>query len=111
MARHEFGVMESTPALADLYVTYEPERYRCLTVDDRYLEPLLPKLADMPTCFHGLGRPARGLAYAGITLIPPTSLPQLERVLAAEKDDAYRELLRLVRTAEAQGRYVIHFGI
>ncbi len=111
MAKHEFGVMESPPEPARLYVTYEPERYRCLSVDDRYIEPLLPRLADMPTCFHGLDQPAHGLAYTGITLIPPASLPKLLRVLTEEKDDAYRELMRLVRSAEAQGRYIIHFGI
>ncbi len=111
MARHEFGMLESPPEPARLYETYEPERYRCLSVEDRYIEPLLPKLVDMPTFFHSLSRSGYGLAYAGITLIPPSSLPELARVLASEPGDAYRELLELVRSAEAQKRYIIHFGI
>lgn len=111
MARHEFGMLESPPEPAHLYEIYEPERYRCLSVEDRYIESLLPKLAEISTFFHGLSRPGHGLAYTGITLIPPSSLPALERVLAAEQDGVYCELLELIRSAKTQGRYIIHFGI
>ena len=109
MAKHEFGILPRDPRLGERYDAYEPERYGCVSVDDAWLEPLLEKLADIPAYWHALDRPEKGLAYCGVTLIPPASVPVLLAALeAAETPPPLRALLE---RAQAEGRFVIHYGL
>ena len=34
MPKHEFGIMQEAPAPGVRYDEYEPQRYRCIAVDD-----------------------------------------------------------------------------
>ena len=109
MATHKFGIMPQAPAPGERYETYEPEKYYCICVDDDWIDPLLEQLADVDVFWHTLDRPEKGLAACGITLIPPSSIPTGLAVL--EGADPLAPLRALLRQAEAEGRFVIHYGL
>ena len=95
MAQHEFGMMERGPLAGERYDEYNPEAVGCLCVDDGMIEPLLKELSGIGCYWHTLDVPGRGLAYTGITLIPPSSLGAVIRVF--EKEPALSDLTALMR--------------
>lgn len=109
MAKHEFGMMPAPPAADKRYDEYEPQRYHCIALDDEAVERLDPCWQRLPVYWHTLAVPGNGLAYCGVTLIPPESL---ETALALMPSGAaYQELRDLLQTAQAGERWIIHFGI
>lgn len=109
MAKHEFGIMERDPQPGERYDDYEPEKYRCVTVDDQYLEDILEDFLGIPFYWHTVDRPGNCLDYCGITLIPPSSIPLF--LGALEGKEGFSALRPLLRQAEERGKFVIHFGI
>lgn len=107
---HEFGIIDD---IADnSYESYTPEKYQCIYVDDEVVSTLMEPLAIMKTYFHTLDRPEYGLAYHGITLIPPTSLATfLEVVLRAKPHDDLNALGDKIMQAKREQKYMIHYGI
>ena len=104
---HEFGIMLTDPQPGENYIDYEPEKYSCVTVHDEIVEKFGDNvLCDLPCYWCTVDRPAKGLAYCGITLIPPSPLPVL--LQAAGESES---LQRLVEKAMAENRFVIHFGL
>ena len=104
---HEFGIMSTDPKPSKRYDEYEPQKYSCITVPDEIVENFGDVvLRDMPCCWHTLNKPGKGLAYCGITLIPPESLPIMLRA-AGESEP----LQNLLKKAIAENRFVIHFGL
>jgi len=91
------------------YDVYEPERYRCVTVEDDWLNPIANELNMLDFYWHSLDVPGKGLAYYGITLIPPESLPAF--LAAAGDDQAGLELRTLLSHAAQAHKFVIHFGV
>ena len=69
----------------------------------------------MKTYFHRLNRPEYGLAYHGITIIPPESLSSfLNIVLSSDAWKQYDELNELgekIIQAKNENKYMIHYGI
>lgn len=74
MPHHEFGIMPKEPKSGKRYDHYEPEKYGCISVSNDYIVPFLDKFHAVKCYWHTLDRAELGLAYYGITLIPPTSL-------------------------------------
>ena len=109
MPNHEFGIMPSNPLKGERYDCYSPEKYNCISVDDDYILPLLKKLNEVQCYHHTTDRKEYGLAYYGITLIPPESLSSVIEIIWGNKN--LSELLALLSKAEKQNKYVIHFGI
>jgi len=109
MAKHEFGIMKVAPRLNKRYDTYEPEKYKCISVDDDYIEPLLERLSQIDCYWHSLERPEKNLAYCGITLIPPSSLQRFIELL--EGTVGTEELRSLLMKAKEEDKFIIHFGI
>lgn len=72
-------------------------------------------LADMDTYFHTYKRPEKGLARWGITLIPPSSIPQLRHVIETYTEAPYKadasEIISLLDKAIKNNSFVIHYGI
>lgn len=109
MPKHDFGIMPSPPSLGEEFVDYAPAQYHCLAVEDDDLAAVVQPLREVRCYWHSLSRSERGLARWGITLIPPEALPAFIEVVCREKRlDA---LTALLRQAERENRFVIHFGI
>ena len=111
MPKHEFGLMPETPGETVRYDAYEPEKYGCIVVDDVLIEPILMELQAVDCYWHTRAVPGNGLAYCGVTLIPPSSMAALANVLRGRNESGLAELLALAETAKRDGRYIIHFGI
>ena len=70
---------------------------------------ILANLSNIDFYWHTLDVPAKGIAYTGITLVPPTSL---QAFMAAIKDIAELNVLKdLLEKALAENKWVIHFGL
>lgn len=111
MPRHEFGLMEKMPGLHARYDKYEPEKYHCIEIEDDDIEPLVYEFREIPCFYHTRQKHGMGLAYCGITLIPPESAEAFLSVLHAHGGERYRPLIELFERARNEGKYVIHFGI
>ena len=92
-----------------IFEEYEPEKYDCIAVDDEYVQEVAEMLAGVSVYWHGLDRPESGLAYHGITLIPPESMAD---VIEAVRDvPKMRRLMEMLVVAERERKFVIHFGV
>ena len=109
MLKHEFGIMETTPVSGQRYDKYEPEKYNCISVSDKYILPLLGKLSGISFFWHTVDVEGKGLAYWGITLISPDAAGKMLTV--TESINALAPLAKLLRKAIDENKYVIHFGI
>ena len=109
MAKHEFGIMQTPPQKGVRYDEYEPHKYNCISVDDEYIEEIDKKVLDMPAFWHTIDKEEKGLAYCGITLIPPTSVEYIMRLLPAE--DELLEFMELLKTAQKENKFIIHYGL
>lgn len=109
MPKHNFGIMQTAPKAGKRYDRYTPEKYNCISVDDAYILSLSKQLSGVKCFWHTLDRPEFGLAYYGITLIPPESLGAIIEMIWQNPN--LSELLALLSEAEKAKKYVIHFGI
>lgn len=108
---HEFGILDECDQ-RKAYNDYEPHKYDCISVADDLIRDLLPELTKMKTYFHAFDRPAYGLAYCGVTLIPTESLPLFYEVVASSpKSRELRELTAKILQAKAENRCMIHYGL
>lgn len=109
MAKHEFGIMKNNPKPSVRYDAYEPQKYNSISVDDDYIEQIVPGLNDVEFYWHSLDMPAKGLAYCGVTLIPPASIERMIEVIKTV--DALSDLTQLLQKAQSENKWVIHFGL
>lgn len=109
MARHEFAIMQRTPLTGERIDSYEPEKYTLLAVDDDWIEPLLPALNEIDFFWHTVDCRGKGLAYCGITLIPPEAMDEMIQALGAES--ALCALRALLVQARAENKFVLHYGL
>ena len=109
MPVHEFGIMQDAPEKGRRYDEYEPEKYGCITVDDGDILSVGEKLNEVKCCWHTLDKSGAGLAYCGVTLIPPESFGLLTDIFAGKP--AFSELVSLIRKAGSENKFIIHFGI
>ena len=111
MPKHEFGIMQKEPMSKELFNTYKPKKYNCIVIDDVFIESILIDLQKLDCYWHTLQNPGKGLAYYGITLIPPESMDILIKVLLLQDKLEYTDLISLVNQAKEENKYIIHFGI
>lgn len=109
MAIHEFAIMPQEPQKGMRYDEYEPQKYACISVDDDEIESILQSLNEINFYHHTVDEPKKGLAYYGITLIPPTS--DKDFIEAIKDNEKLENLKALLKTALAFDKWIIHFGI
>lgn len=111
---HEFGIIDIFDRQKD-YSSYEPQKYNCISVDDDIINDLAKPLSIMRTYFHSFNRPEYGLAYWGITLIPPESLSLFYEVVISSryfnKPVELNNLATLIIKAIEDRKYMIHYGV
>lgn len=107
MAVHEFGILSKAPVAGQRFDSYRSTA-DSVQVDDRWIEPLLESFARISFFWHCLDCPGMGLAYTGITLIPPSTIDRIAPMLGDEHLSALKALLLRAKDA---GQFVIHFGI
>lgn len=111
MANHEFGIMQNQPMNKERFDEYEPNKYDCIVVDDNFIEPILIDLQKLDCYWHTLQNPGKGLAYYGITLIPPQSMDKFKNILLLQDKIEYIDLISLINIVKEGNKYIIHFGI
>jgi hypothetical protein len=111
MAKHEFGIMQTEPSANERFDAYEPQKYNCIAIDDDFIEPIMINLQEIDCYWHTLKRPEKGLAYCGITLIPPESMDVLIKILSSQNKKEYASLIDLAHQAKESRKYIIHYGI
>ena len=109
MAKHEFGIMMDAPQQGKRYDEYEPWKYACISVDDAYLEGVVERLTSIDFYWHTLSVKGKGLAYCGVTLVPPCSLKAFIDVIADNSE--LSELKKLLEKALSNNKWVIHYGL
>ena len=111
MSKHNFGIMNNKPMNEERFDEYEPNKYNCISVDDDFIESILSELQTVNCYWHTLQNKGDGLAYCGITLIPPESMDSLKNTLLLQDKIEYKDLISLVNKAKEENKYIIHFGI
>ena len=111
MAKHEFGIMQKEPSVNECYDTYEPQKYNCIAVDDDLIESIMANLQDVDCYWHTLQRKEKGIAYYGVTLIPPKSMEILISMLSSQNKKEFDSLIDLANQAKENEKYIIHYGI
>lgn len=109
MARHEFGIMQEPPPKGVRYDEYEPQNYHCISVNDDDLEDPDANFNTIDFYWHTLDVKGKGLAYCGITLIPPSSIRSFIDVI--KNISALSELKELSEKALEENKWMIHFGL
>lgn len=109
MAKHEFGIMQAAPEAGQRYDEYEPQKYDRISVGDEHLENIDAKLSQTDFYWHTLAVKGKGLAYCGVTLIPPDSMQAFVAVIG--DTPALSELKALLEKAQRENKWVIHFGL
>ena len=101
--------MQKAPKKGTQYDEYESHKYNCIAVDDDYVEAINADLNKIDFHWHTLDVRGKGLAYCGITLIPPCAIESFIEVI---KDiPALSELKILSEKALKQNKWLIHFGL
>lgn len=111
MAKHEFGIMKHEPRSNERFDEYEYHKYNCIKIDDDFIEPILIDLQGIDCYWHTIQISGKGLAYYGITLIPPESMDALTNILSVQNKIEYIDLIFLINKAKEENKYIIHFGI
>ena len=109
MAKHEFGIMPDPPRQGERYDTYCPQKYGCISIGDEAVEKIAPALGGIVFYHHTLDVRSEGLAYCGITLIPPRSLKVFGEAICGMP--GLTELEKIIGQAEAENKWMIHFGL
>ena len=91
------------------YDEYEPWKYTCISVDDDDLTSIIERISCIDFYWHTLSAKGKGLAYYGITLIPPDSLKAFIDAIA--DIPKLCELKKLLEEALDQNKWMIHYGI
>lgn len=109
MAKHEFGIMMDAPQQGKRYDEYEPWKYACISVADDYLEVVAERLNTIDFFWHTISNKSKGLAYYGVTLVPPCSLKAF--IDAITNVSELSELKKLLEEAGEKNKWVIHYGL
>ena len=97
------------PKPGQIFEEYEPEKYDCIAVDDECIQAVIERVKSLKCYWHSLDRPEAGLAYHGITLIPPESVGEM--IEAVRDVSGMERLTEMLVVAKRERKFVIHFGV
>ena len=109
MAAHQFAIMNKTPKEGEIYDDYEPEKYDFIAVDDDLIQPILSEFNTVNCFSHTVDFPCNGLAYEGITLIPPDSVCGMINII--DGAGGFGDLKSLLMKAKDENKFIIHYGL
>ena len=111
---HNFGIIKEIDFKKN-YSDYTPQKYDCISVDDEFINSIAGKLSIMKTYFHSYERPDFGLAYYGVTIIPPDSLSLFYDIVVSSADFKDTKelsiLAKKILEATNEQQYMIHYGV
>ena len=111
---HDFGIIDDFTSQKN-YKDYKPEKYHCISVNDDIISSLGQNVSIMKTYFHTAKNQEYGLAYYGITIIPPESLAIFYETVTSSKffknSDELNELASKIVQATTEQKYMIHYGV
>ena len=111
----QFGIIDDFDKDKDYGEEYKPQKYNCVSIDDDILNDWWERLLTMKSYFHCCSRPETALARWGVTLIPPESFDLFYAIV--EKDtkpeDIYQVqcLLKLIKQAKIENKFILHYGV
>jgi len=110
----EIGIIESIDFEYD-YSAYQPENYKCISLNDCYLDDWWRDLSIIRSYFHNMKRPSLSIARYGVTILPPDSLGMFQDIMLKDKRlKKDRELQRaagIIGEAIACKKYIIIYGV
>ncbi|ACM59997.1 hypothetical protein B0S90_1187 [Caldicellulosiruptor bescii] len=112
----EFGIIYKIDQ-GKKYYEYEPERYDCVYINcDIVLDWWEVGLNQVKT-YIGVGfeKEFYGIDVDGVSLIPPESLSVFEKIVESDprtkEDPSLKELLKKIKKAKEENKYMICFGV
>ena len=112
MPKHDFGIIDKFNPTTNKYEEYTPERYDCISIHDDFIHPICERFDEMDTFYHTGKRPEKGLAYHGVTLIPPESLELFKKIIESSPyADRMEKLIEKIDKAISESKCIIHYGI
>lgn len=110
----EFGIINDIKKY--IKNEYNPQKYNCVSIsDDVYINDWWDSLNLIKTYSHNLNKVNFGFDRWGVTLIPPSSLPQLQDIVLSDKrisiDENLLELSKLIKKAIDENKYMIYYGV
>ena len=111
MTCHNFCILEIPPKDGETFCFQDLERYaRRVDVEDDLLAEVADTWLDVPCYWNEKGKGMeKGLAYFGITLIPPASAAMIASHIQGQGE--FAQLSALLQMAAQEEKYVLHFGI
>ena len=109
MAKHEFGIMMNTPQQNERYDEYESQKYDCISINDKRLENVVKSLTSVASYWHTLLAKNKGLAYYGVTLVPPCSLKAFINIIADIPELCERKKLLKRHWSKINGVFITEF--
>lgn len=116
MLAHEFCIISDFDKNKDYGkgVCYIEED-SCVIIDDDAIYSWRERIQTMKSYFHRYSRPATGLDWWGITIIPPESLDLFYDIVENNTNSEFIEevppLLKIIIKAKENNNYIIHFGV
>jgi len=110
----EFGIINNF-CPNKKYNEYEPEKYHCVAIDDKYIDDWWDSLLMIQTYNMSLEQSQRALSRWGITLIPPESLLALLSIISQDKriyeDENLVRLAEKIQEAIDKHKYMIYYEV
>ncbi|NLL38204.1 MAG: hypothetical protein GX254_01260 [Clostridiales bacterium] len=111
MSGHQFGILHDLDE-NKLYIEFEPEKYKSITKHDRNVDRIYKDCLSLDVYWAAKYRLNKRLAYHGVTIISPESLPPFKEVIARHNmQGEFDELIMIIDEAIKTNMHVINYGI
>ena len=113
MPYHEFVVYKKKPNYFTNFSKMYLKQKNMVKVSDEFIYDI--SFYKVETYFHYYRKKCKkkGLALLGITIIPPESLEQFQKIIKShnKNNEVINELIKLTEEAKENDYFIIHYGI